>query len=79
MNKPPGRLALPEYFILKYFVVIPGVIVRFLHAQLGFAVMGAVGHSHLACIGVHFQKLRCVEEAGITVGLALLAKDECGH
>ena len=76
---PPWSLPLHKHFLPEDFIVIPGIVVRLLHTQLGLTVMDTVGHCHLAGVGVHFQQLGCVEKTGVPVRLPLLAQNERRH
>ena len=72
----PRGLALHEHAFLENLVVILCIVVRFLHAQPGFDVVGAVGHDHLARLGIDSQQLGSIEKARVTFHLAHFAQDE---
>ena len=72
----PGDLAIYKYIFLQHGIIVAGVRIRLVHAQPGLPVMGAVGHHLLAGLGVEFQQLGSIEQAGITVSLAGIAEYE---
>ena len=72
----PGGLPLYEHLVLQDAVVIPGILVGFLHTQAGFTVMGAVGHHLVPGLGIQFQEFGGIQQAGVAVCLAAFAQDK---
>ena len=61
---------------LQQFVVLLGVVVGFLQAQVDFLIVDAVGHDNSSAFGIHLEQFGGKIEAGVAVALAFLVEDK---